>query len=160
MRSNNNSGCLTAFVSSFSRIMLLMVWIARPAMMNATFSTFILPCLGFMVLPFTTLMYVFLKQGVGTIQGLDWLWLFLAVILDLASVAGAGAANRNRIPAGYPGSYAEKELNDPVTGKPSAVTPSVPAPAPVAPAQPSAVTPPIPAPAPAAPDQPTESKPQ
>ena len=142
MRSNNNSGCLTAFVSSFSRIMLLMVWIARPAMMNATFSTFILPCLGFMVLPFTTLMYVFLKQGVGTIQGLDWLWLFLAVILDLASVAGAGAANRNRIPAGYPGSYAEKELNDPVTGKPSAVTQ------------------PAPAPAPAAPDQPAESKPK
>ena len=84
MRSNN-SGCLTAFVSSFSRIMLLMVWIARPVMMNATFSTFILPCLGFLFLPFTTLMYVFLKQGVGTIQGLDWLWLFLAVILDIAS---------------------------------------------------------------------------
>ena len=118
MRSNNNSGCLTAFISSFSRIMLLMVWIARPVMMNATFNTFILPCLGFMVLPFTTLMYVFLKQGVGTIQGLDWLWLFLAVLLDLASIGGAGVANRNRIPAGYPGSYAEKELNDPVTGKP------------------------------------------
>ena len=66
--------------------MLLFAWIARPAMMNATFSTFIIPCLGFMFLPFTTLMYVFLKQGVGTIQGLDWLWLFLAVILDLASV--------------------------------------------------------------------------
>ena len=106
MRSNNNSGCLTAFVSSFSRIMLLMVWIARPAMMNATFSTFILPCLGFMFLPFTTLMYVFLMQGVGsTIQGLDWLWLFLAVLLDVASIGAAGAANRNRIPAGYPGSY-------------------------------------------------------
>ena len=74
MRSNN-SGCLTAFVSGFSRIMLLMGWIARPVMMNATFSTFILPCFGFLFLPFTTLMYVFLKQGVGTIQGLDWLWL-------------------------------------------------------------------------------------
>ena len=106
MRSNNNSGCLTAFISSFSRIMLLMVWIARPAMMNATFSTFILPCLGFMFLPFTTLMYVFLMQGVGsTIQGLDWLWLFLAVLLDVASIGAAGASNRNRIPAGYPGSY-------------------------------------------------------
>ena len=122
MRSNNNSGCLTAFVSSFSRIMLLIVWIARPAMMNATFGSFILPCLGFLFLPFTTLMYVFLMQGVGAIQGLDWLWLFLAVILDLASVAGAGAANRNRIPAGYPGSYQEKELYDPVTGKPREVT--------------------------------------
>jgi len=109
MRSNNNSGCLTAFISSFSRIMLLMVWIARPVMMNATFSSFILPCLGFLFLPFTTLMYVFLKQGVGTIQGLDWLWLFLAVILDLATIGGAGAANRNRIPAGYPGSYPQDQ---------------------------------------------------
>ena len=106
MRSNNSgSGCLTAFVSSFSRIMLLMYWFARPAVMDATFSTVILPCLGFLILPFTTLMYVLLVQGVGTIQGLDWLWLFLAVILDLATIGGAGAANRNRIPAGYPGSY-------------------------------------------------------
>ena len=81
MRSNNNSGCLTAFVSSFSRIMLLFAWIARPAMMDATFRSFIIPCLGFMFLPFTTLMYVFLVQGVGnSVQGLDWLWLFLAVL--------------------------------------------------------------------------------
>ena len=104
MRSNNSSGCLTAIVSSFSRIILLCAWIARPAMMDAAFSTFIIPCLGFLFLPFTTLMYVFLVQGVGTIQGLDWLWLLLAVVLDVASVAGAGAANRDRIPAGYPGS--------------------------------------------------------
>ena len=137
MRSNN-SGCLTAVVSSFSRIMLLFAWIARPALMDAAFGSFIVPCLGFLFLPFTTLMYVILIQGVGAIQGLDWLWLFLAVILDLASVAGAGAANRDRIPAGYPGSYAEKEL---VAASPT---------------QPSAVTPP----APPAPDQPTESKPE
>ena len=104
MRSRN-SGCLTAFVSGFSRIMLLMVWIARPVMMDAAFSSFIIPCLGFMFLPFTTLMYVLLwSPGVG-IQGLDWLWLFLAVLLDIASIAAAGAANRNYIPAGYPGSY-------------------------------------------------------
>jgi hypothetical protein len=104
MRSNN-SGCLTGIVAAFSRIMLLCIWFARPVMMNATFSTFILPCLGFLFLPFTTLMYVFLIQGVGSIQGLDWLWLFLAAIMDIASIGAAGAANRNRIPAGYPGSY-------------------------------------------------------
>jgi len=104
MRSNN-SGCLTAFVSGFSRIMLLMVWIARPVMMDATFSSFIIPCLGFMFLPFTTLMYVLLwSPGVG-IQGLDWLWLFLAALMDIASIGAAGVSNRNRIPAGYPGSY-------------------------------------------------------
>jgi len=106
MRSNSGGGCLTALVSTFSRIILLCAWLARPAMMDHAFSTFIIPCLGFLFLPFTTLMYVFLVQGAGnTVQGLDWLWLFLAVVLDIASVAGAGAANRDRIPAGYPGSY-------------------------------------------------------
>jgi hypothetical protein len=132
----NNSGCLTGIIAGFSRITLLMLWFARPAMMNAAFSTFILPCLGFLFVPFTTLMYVFLIQGVGRIQGLDWLWLILAFIMDLASIGAAGAANRNRIPAGYPGSYQnyeEKELSTPSTAQPSA---------------------------PAKPDQPTESKPQ
>jgi hypothetical protein len=130
MRSSN-SGCLTGIVAGFSRIALLMAWFARPAMMNAAFGSFIIPCLGFLFLPFTTLMYVILIQGVGKIQGLDWLWLVLAVIMDLASIGAAGAANRNRIPAGYPGSYAyaEKELA-------------------------------APSPAPAAPESPTESKPQ
>jgi hypothetical protein len=137
MRSSN-SGCLTGIIAGFSRIMLLMLWFARPVMMNTAFSTFILPCLGFLFVPFTTLMYVFLIQGVGRIEGLDWLWLVLAFILDIASIGAAGAANRNRIPAGYPGSYAKKELAAP------------------SPAQPGAATPP----APAAPDQPAESKPE
>jgi hypothetical protein len=142
MRSNNSgAGCITAFVSSFSRIMLLMVWISRPVQWNLAFDTFILPCLGFLVLPFTTLMYVWMVQGAGTVQGLDWLWLVLAAILDLASLGGAGAANRDRIPSGYPGSYQEKELSA------------------ASPAQPSTATQPAPA-APPAPDQPTESEPQ
>ena len=105
MRNNSSgSGCLTAFVSSFSRIMLLFAWIARPNLMDAAFGTVIIPCLGFLFLPFTTLMYVILIQGVGSIQGLDWLWLFLAAVLDIASIGTAGAANRNYIPAGVPGS--------------------------------------------------------
>jgi hypothetical protein len=131
-----NSGCLTGIVAGFSRIMLLMVWFARPVMMNAAFGTFIIPCLGFLFLPFTTLMYVWLIQGVGGIQGLDWVWLILAVILDIASIGAAGVSNRNRIPAGYPGSYQnyqEKEL-----ATPSPANPSVPAAA----------------------DQPTEPKPE
>ena len=101
---NSNSGCLTAVVSSFSRIMLLFVWIARPVMMDAAFGSFIIPCLGFLFLPFTTLMYVFLMQGVGSIQGLDWLWLILAALMDISSIGAAGYSNRNYIPAGVPGS--------------------------------------------------------
>ncbi len=99
---NNNSGCLTAFVSSFSRIMLLMFWISRPVAMNAAFNTYIIPCLGFLFLPITTLVYVWLLQGVGSIQGLDWVWLILAVVLDFATIGSAGYANRNRMPGTTP----------------------------------------------------------
>ena len=149
MRSSN-SGCLTGIVAAFSRIVLLMVWFARPVMMNAAFGTFLIPCLGFLFLPFTTLVYVLLwSPGVG-IQGLDWVWLVLAAILDLASIGAAGAANRNRIPAGYPGAYqdyAEKELTAPAPVPAGAVTPP-------------AAAPPVTSPGQAVPDQPTESKPQ
>jgi hypothetical protein len=104
MRTNNPSGCLAGARAFFSRIMLLMFWISRPVAWNATFGGIILPCLGFLFLPITTMMYAWLVQGVGGIQGLDWLWLILAVFLDLSGIAAAGAANRDRIPAGVPGS--------------------------------------------------------
>ena len=100
----SNGGCLTAVVSGFSRLMLLMYWFARPVQMQAVFNTFIIPCLGFMILPFTTLMYVLLWSPQVGLQGLDWLWIAIAVVLDLASIGAAGASNRDRIPAGYPGS--------------------------------------------------------
>ena len=100
---NNNAGCLSALLPAFSRMMLLMYWISRPVQMNLAFNTFILPCLGFMFLPFTTLMYVWLVQGIGGIQGIDWLWLILAVLLDVSSIAGAAAANRDRLPGGNTG---------------------------------------------------------
>lgn len=147
MRTNNTAGCLTTFISSFSRIMLLFYWIARPVAMNATFGTFILPCLGFLFLPFTTLMYAWLfwsSAGVG-IQGLDWLWLILAVVLDLATIGGAGAANRHRIPAGYPGATQAQTMAPPPTqtttaqptaAAPTAAAPTTAAPAPDKPAEP------------------------
>lgn len=112
--SPNNAGCLTAFVAAFSRILLLMFWIGRPVAWEATFQTAIWPCLGFLFLPFTTLMYAWLMQGAGvngTIQGVDWLWLILAVLIDVANLGTAGYANRNRVP-GY--------SSDTVTPPPSA----------------------------------------
>jgi hypothetical protein len=101
-----NSGCMTALVSSMSRWFLLFAWIGRPVAFDAAFGSWIIPCLGFLFLPFTTLMYLILiTNGVTrTISGMDWLWLIFAVILDLASIAAAGATNRDRIPQGYPGS--------------------------------------------------------
>ena len=95
----NNSGCLTALVSGGSRLLLLMYWISRPVQWNLAFNGgFLLPCLGFLFLPFTTLVYVWLVQGIGAINGIDWLWLILAFMIDVFNTASAGYANRNRMP--------------------------------------------------------------
>lgn len=102
----NNAGCLNILVSSFSRIILLMFWISRPLQWNAAFGdSWFLACLGFIFLPFTTLVYAWLQLSqAGPIAGWDWLWLGLAVVCDVASTASAGYTNRDRIPAGMPGS--------------------------------------------------------
>ena len=105
MRQPNSAGCLAGFLASFSRFFLIFAWLARPVAFNVVFNgSWLLPCIGIMILPFTTLMYVFMvTNGPGNISGLDWLWLILAVMIDLASIGAAGAANRNQIPQGYPG---------------------------------------------------------
>jgi hypothetical protein len=93
---------LTAAISGFSRLFLLFYWLARPVQVDAAFGGFILPCVGFVILPFATLMYVMLWQA-GGLQGLDWLWVILAAVLDIIGLGSAGYSNRNYIP-GYSGS--------------------------------------------------------
>jgi hypothetical protein len=132
MRQQNSSGCLTGFVAGFSRFFLIFAWLARPIAFERVFGgSWILPCLGIMILPFTTLMYVLLiTNGVGTIgglSGLDWLWMALAVVVDLATIGAAGAANRNQIPQGYPGSlHPEPPATPPAA--PTSTTPPAPKP--------------------------------
>jgi hypothetical protein len=67
---------------------------------QATFSSFIWPLLGFIFVPWTTLMYVLIAPGV--VVGFDWIWLALAVLADISMYAGGGYGNRDRIP-GYGG---------------------------------------------------------
>lgn len=98
------TGCMTAAVAAFPRLFLLLAWIGRPAMMDLMFTSFIIPCLGFLLVPWTTLMYVLLSGTGPGISGMDWLWLALTLLMDVAMIGSAGAANRDRIPAGVPGS--------------------------------------------------------
>jgi hypothetical protein len=94
-------GCLFAvFGAFFPRLAVLLIWLARPVRFSDAFDGgFLLPILGIIFLPFTTLMYVLIwSPGVG-LSGLDFVWLGLAAFLDLTSVGGTGYANRDRLPA-------------------------------------------------------------
>jgi hypothetical protein len=85
--------CLLAiFAGLFPRMGLFIVWVARPALVDAAFETWIWPFLGFLFLPFTTLMYVILWRS-GGLGGWDWLWIGVAVLFDLGHW-GASVASR------------------------------------------------------------------
>ena len=91
-------GCLFAlFAGLFPRLGLFIIWLARPAFVDAAFDTFIWPLLGIIFLPFATLIYVLLyTPGIG-LTGWDWLWVVLAALLDIGHW-GASYAQRNQIP--------------------------------------------------------------
>ena len=91
-------GCLFAAIAAFfPRIGVLFVWLARPAYFNAAFGgSWLWPILGVIFLPFTTLMYALIWSPTSGLVGLDWLWLILAVALDLGGLGSTGYANRER----------------------------------------------------------------
>jgi hypothetical protein len=83
-------GCLLALMAAFApRFVFLVIWIARPVYVDSVFDTFIFPLLGLIFLPFTTLMYVFLAAPPFALTGWDWLWIGIAVVLDLSHYGGA-----------------------------------------------------------------------
>jgi hypothetical protein len=70
------------------------VLVARPAMWERR-STFLWPFLGFLFLPWTTLMYVLWPGG---INGFDYIWLGFGIAFDVFSWAGGGVGPANRLP--------------------------------------------------------------
>jgi hypothetical protein len=94
--------CLFAlFAGLFPRIADVILWIARPVMFNTAFKgSWFWPVLGIIFLPLTTLFYVVLyTPGIGLV-GWDWLWIGLAVLLDLMHWSHTIYTNRKAIP-GY-----------------------------------------------------------
>ena len=63
----------------------------------SAFDSFIWPLLGIIFLPWTTLMYVAVAPG--GVNGLwEWLFLILAVVIDIGAYSGGGYGNRKSIP--------------------------------------------------------------
>jgi hypothetical protein len=70
----------------FSRIALLWVWIGTPLVSRAFHGGWLLPLLGILLLPITTLVYVLVYALSGNgVTGWGWLWVVLAVLVDLGA---------------------------------------------------------------------------
>lgn len=86
---------LTTLLLAGPRLAILVWWLLQPLRWEATFITWVWPLLGAIFLPIATLVYVAVFPG--GIYGLDWLWLALGILADVASWAGGGYGNRRRI---------------------------------------------------------------
>jgi hypothetical protein len=87
--------CLFATIlAGAPRLALVFWWIFQPVRLNATFPNFIWPLLGILFIPWTTLMYVIVFPG--GINGFDWLWLGLALAIDIGAWGGGYRARSQR----------------------------------------------------------------
>ena len=87
--------CLLIFALLFSpRLVMVIWWLLDMARWSATFDNIILPVIGFVLAPWTTLMYVLVAPG--GVAGIDLLLLGIAVVVDLGSLGGGAARRRAR----------------------------------------------------------------
>lgn len=85
--------CLFAIVlAGAPRFAFVMWWLFQPARINATFDTISWPLVGVLFAPWTTLAWVAVFPG--GVTGFDWLWLAIALAIDVGTYAGNGESGR------------------------------------------------------------------
>ena len=83
--------CLVALLALISpRLALFALWLFSDALSRA-YDSWLLPLLGFFLLPWTTLAYVGMWElGTGEVTGFEWFIVILAFVIDLGSYAQSG----------------------------------------------------------------------
>lgn len=92
-----NLGCLlTGFLTLAPRLVLLFVWLFTDRLGTA-FEGFLIPLLGFIFLPFTSLAYLMVWNAQSGVSGGAWLLVGGGLLFDLGTYALSRYANRLRI---------------------------------------------------------------
>ena len=76
------------------RAALAIWWLVDQNWFSKVYDTFIWPFLGFLIMPWTTLMYVLVYPA--GINGFDYVWLVIAIAMDVFTWTGGGVSGRNR----------------------------------------------------------------
>lgn len=89
-------GCFAILLgSAFPRLTLVLIWLFSDIIGRAFSGEWVLPLLGILLLPYTTLAYVlvfwFTNQPVA---GFGWAFVVLGLFFDLGSYAAAGQNRR------------------------------------------------------------------
>jgi hypothetical protein len=86
---------LLVAVLFFPRIALLLMWFFSTYLQHAFHGNLLVPLLGFIFLPLTTIVYAWELNSGMPMSGINLLWLLIAVIVDLGGLGG-GAHRQSR----------------------------------------------------------------
>jgi hypothetical protein len=76
------------------RLTLFLLWVFSNYLSRA-YDSFILPFLGFIFLPWTTLAYAFAQNSLGGTSGLGLLVIVLGVLVDIGALGGGAQQRRS-----------------------------------------------------------------
>ena len=92
-----NLGCLlTGILSLAPRLVLIFMWFTSDRA-SAAFEGFIVPLLGFLFLPFTTLAYILVWNPQSGVSGSAWIIVVGGLLFDIGTYALSRYANRLQI---------------------------------------------------------------
>ncbi len=86
--------CLVLIALVAPRLALALVFLFSDYLGRA-YDTWIVPCLGFLFLPLTTLAYAWAINSRGSVQGFALVVVILAVLIDLGIVGGSARQRRD-----------------------------------------------------------------
>lgn len=90
-------GCFVVGLGAFfPRVALVLIWLFSDWIQRAFNGEWILPLIGIILLPYTTLAYVLLYAWLGEVQGFTWFLVVLAFLVDIGSWASGAQAGRQR----------------------------------------------------------------
>jgi hypothetical protein len=87
---------LTLIVLAFPRVVLILMWFFSNILERA-YHGLLIPVLGFLFLPITTIAYAWMKNAGMPIEGVNLLIVVIAVLLDAGSHSGGAGYYRRRI---------------------------------------------------------------
>ena len=87
---------LLLIILLFPRVTLALVWLMSTYLDRAFHGGLLIPVLGFIFLPLTTLVYAWeINSGMPT-EGINLVWLLIAVIIDLGGLGGGAHRQSKR----------------------------------------------------------------
>lgn len=87
-------GCIfLILIAAFPRIALILIFLFSNYLQRA-YHNLIVPLLGFIFLPLTTLVYAWLTNTHEPIAGINLIILIIAVIIDVGGIGGGSAYRR------------------------------------------------------------------